>query len=627
MAVAFAAVLPIANGAAQEEVANRQERARIKFDELHERMRQLESVLADTEPDESRVLQAGNRLIQEFEIHEDMRVVAELLKEESWDQALTQMDQLRRELTKLMDLLLNRDTDLQKILEQIEEWEKYKERLEGLIDEQQREKDDAAKTEALEKLLQDLEQAKQRVDQIMVAQEVLRDETNQAGMAAAPQTAEQMADRQGELKQTTEDLADDLAQIEKDAAQLETQEGEAGAGQAGEPKAGSPSEGGASAAGAGSSSGSASSAASSMGQSQQKLQQNKPESSLQDQDQALDKLQGLRDQLDQLSEEARRKLLALPFEQQLKAQETTQIDTATLAKDMEQGQSADRSGEPTGAPGTKNVQQAVPKQQSAAGMLEERKPGSAKQKQQDAKEELEEAQRQLDEALEQLRQELQDEVLRSLEERFGAMLARQKELSAGTRAVERLRGESLAATEGMPASLAQRCEEISGGELGLASEAGSALQLLQEEGTTAVFPAIIEILKEDLEHVADSLATYKTGATTQKDQADIEETLRMLINALRKQIEENEGQPGEAGESGEPPLVPMSAELKLIMFLQQRVADRTKSYDTDVPQQLRVTEQAAEEALGISRKQGQVEDLTRKLAVKINKENQGGDRK
>ena len=71
----------------------------------------------------------------------------------------------------------------------------------------------------------------------------------------------------------------------------------------------------------------------------------------------------------------------------------------------------------------------------------------------------------------------------------------------------------------------------------------------------------------------------------------------------------------------------MSAELKLIMFLQQRVADRTKSYDTDVPQQLRVTEQAAEEALGISRKQGQVEDLTRKLAVKINKDNQGGDRR
>lgn len=73
-------------------------------------------------------------------------------------------------------------------------------------------------------------------------------------------------------------------------------------------------------------------------------------------------------------------------------------------------------------------------------------------------------------------------------------------------------------------------------------------------------------------------------------------------------------------------MVPRSAELKLIQKLQKRVYKRTKSYDTAVPKQVRVTDEARTEALEISRKQGKVEDLTRKLANKINKEQQANDR-
>ncbi|MHC4516404.1 MAG: hypothetical protein ACYS5W_22285 [Planctomycetota bacterium] len=69
-------------------------------------------------------------------------------------------------------------------------------------------------------------------------------------------------------------------------------------------------------------------------------------------------------------------------------------------------------------------------------------------------------------------------------------------------------------------------------------------------------------------------------------------------------------------------MVPRSAELKLIKMLQERVHKRTKRYDQDVPKQLRVTEEGKEEAVEISRKQGKVEKLTRKLANRINKEGQ-----
>jgi len=74
-------------------------------------------------------------------------------------------------------------------------------------------------------------------------------------------------------------------------------------------------------------------------------------------------------------------------------------------------------------------------------------------------------------------------------------------------------------------------------------------------------------------------------------------------------------------------LVPRSAELKLIQKLQKRVLKRTQNYDIAVPEQLRVADEAKDEALEISRKQGKVESLTRKLANKINKlEQQANDR-
>jgi len=65
--------------------------------------------------------------------------------------------------------------------------------------------------------------------------------------------------------------------------------------------------------------------------------------------------------------------------------------------------------------------------------------------------------------------------------------------------------------------------------------------------------------------------------------------------------------------------------LKLIQKLQKRVLKRTQNYDTSVPEQLRVTEEAKDEAFEISRKQGKVEKLTRKLANKINKEQQANN--
>jgi hypothetical protein len=341
---------------------------------------------------------------------------------------------------------------------------------------------------------------------------------------------------------------------------------------------------------------------------------------LKDQDQAIEKLGQTIEELDRMAEEANRELLKLPFENMTKAQEKTKTDTDTLSKDMEQGEKTDETGETKPTPGKNKVQQAVPKQKAAAGQLKELKP--AKQKQQDAKEDLESARDELDEAIAQLRQQLQDEILRALEERFAAMLAKQKELSEITRVVNKQRETILTASGDLPASLVERCQGIASGEFDLGTEAADALKLLDEEGTTAVFPEIVTDLKDELYGVAKMCRGNDTGERVQARQKEIEETLALLINSLRRSIEQREGNPGSCNCNGQPQLVPISAELKLIRYLQDKVNKRTIESDKAVAEDARETDEAKAAAKALSDKQVKVRDLTRKLAAKLNQENQ-----
>lgn len=515
------------------QVANdRQEQARQRFTALHRKMQELQVVLSTTAPEESRVLKLGNRHIQEAQIQESMEGVAALLQAERWDEAIERMGTVRTDLEDLLALLQNKNVDLKKLLEEIERLSQFKDRVDKLIDEQVREKNASAEVEALEKHLRELEAAKAKVGELVREQTKLRDATNESGLNVGDKAAE-MADRQGELKKQAEDLAEELDKIGKDAEKVAKPEEDGGA-KPGEPKdgdkAGKPGEGK-----PGSCAGACQGAAQSMGEAQQKLEANKPESSLEDQNKAIEKLKEALGDLEKLSEEARRRLLQIPFEQQIKAQEQTQAATDKLAEDMqasEQGEDA----KPT--PGKKNVQQSVPKQKAAAGQLKERKPGKAKQDQQDAEDELQQAKKELEDALAQLRQEMQDQVLRALEERLAAMLVKQRELSALTKVTDRLKGEAVAAAEVVPASIRERCGRESQGEAGLASESHDAIKLLEEDGTTAVFPELFAELETSLTEIADRLAQFESGTATQEMQRSVEELMGMLLDALKKQIEE-----------------------------------------------------------------------------------------
>jgi chromosome segregation ATPase len=567
-ALVFACAPPLASCLRAQDpptaAVGKQDLARAKFKELTERMQKLMGVLQSTEPEGSKILSLGLRFAQEKKLQARLDAAGTLLQQERWDEALVGMTEVKADLAKLLELLQNRDADLRKLLEEIERLSGLRDRVEALAKEQGEEKDDSARAEALKDHLADIEAKKQAIAALLAEQQKVREQTNELGTQAAAEAAQPLADKEGKLQEDTDKLAKALeaterkdAELKKDAAAREAKAKAAKDGKPsdgkeskpseakpneakpsdpkdGEPKDGKPSEGG------GNCSGSAGKASQSMAQAQKQLGDKKPESSLKDQDHAIEALKQAQKELEKMAEEAQRELLKLPFEQQAKKQEQTQHATDTLAKDMEKADAQqDENGEPKQTPGKKRVQQAVPKQKAAAGQLKEYKP--AKQKQQDAKEDLEAAQKELEEAIAQLRQQLQDEVLRALEERFTAMLARQRELSAQTKTLHGTRNNVLTASGDLPAALVARIGELATGEDELRAEASDAHKLIEEDGTTATFGPITEQLRDDLAALVVRLRGNETGVPVQSAQREIEEMLELLINALRKTIELKEG--------------------------------------------------------------------------------------
>jgi hypothetical protein len=112
--------------------------------------------------------------------------------------------------------------------------------------------------------------------------------------------------------------------------------------------------------------------------------------------------------------------------------------------------------------------------------------------------------------------------------------------------------------------------------------------------------------------VADLLAGQNTGVYTQQVQKEIEKTLEELIEALqRAQQQGGGGGGGGGGQQQNPPLVPNSAELKLLKAAQLRVNRRTQSFDENRPA---VLEPALKREIdNIAKRQQGVADMTQEM--------------
>jgi len=99
-----------------------------------------------------------------------------------------------------------------------------------------------------------------------------------------------------------------------------------------------------------------------------------------------------------------------------------------------------------------------------------------------------------------------------------------------------------------------------------------------------VFPAVIEQLGEDMRDVAERLARIKTGVLTQTMEEEIATTLEDIVGAVERKLEEMKQQGKSSQQSQSPqdqPLLPTSAELKLLKSMQVRVLSRTRAIETE----------------------------------------------
>ncbi len=310
-------------------------------------------------------------------------------------------------------------------------------------------------------------------------------------------------------------------------------------------------------------------------------------------------LDNLKKALDDLKKE-RDRIAKLPPEHNdamAKAQDKTGDDTGDLAKKMAQAKSSSpggASGQPgseggeggeggEGAPGTEDVQQAQQQMQQAAKKLGEKDPKSAQKPQKDAVDKLKKAREEIEKRLAQLRKEMQEELLAALEARFREMLNKQKPVTLETASLDGIRKQREW----------KRAEKLNCAKLGqeekfIGTLADVALQIIKEDGTTIVFPRIVERLRDDLYAVSERLKAEQTDGYTQDLQLEIERTLQDLIEALQRaqEVSDQSPPPGESPPPGQPqpqPLVPNSAELKLIKNAQLRVNRLTTSFDKNRP--------------------------------------------
>ena len=315
---------------------------------------------------------------------------------------------------------------------------------------------------------------------------------------------------------------------------------------------------------------------------EEKLGSGKPADAKRQQEKALDELEKALSEL----EKEKRRIESLPpeiLEQLAKEQRRNRDKTMDIVKAMEKAPKAKKSEDDAGGegqkpkqPGQEQMKQAGDAQQKAADNMQQDNPEQAEKEQKQAEQKMEKALEEIEERLSQLREETNEEKLARLESRFREMFDRQNIASVMTIEIEdkrsnleqiRLRDELLI--------LRLATEELEIRELGQ-----QAYDLLLEDGTSSVFPEVVQDLRVELASAANLLQSQKTDPYTQLVQKEIEITILDLLDALKKAKQEaKKGGGGGGGGGGKQPLLKKSAELKILRMRQRRLNRRTKKLE------------------------------------------------
>ncbi len=588
----------------------RQKRVERMMDEMERKFNRLAEALEQGgESDRAERLIKTLQQSKELLIQDRMAKITAMLNDAQLETATAQQQAIIDDLRLLIKMLLD-DDNIEK-LKEIDRLNRWREQIGELLKEQNAQLRESEKIANKDQTLADIAAQIRAIEKLIEKQTQVNENIKGArdqGIQAFPK----VADRQHGVRKETEQVAKAIAEAagqgegegSKDGSEGEPKDG-AKDGAKGEPKDGSKdgakdgskdgSEGGSKDGSQGGSK-AGSQGASEPGQknlqkaaenqksAENNLQKAKGGDAQKDGEKALEDLKAA---LDELKKEERR-IASLPpeaFEDLAQKQDKTGEKTASLNEEMKKGDGGQGSGGESGeggqkSPGQQQVQEAQQAMQRASGGLREQDPEGAARQQREAVRQLEKALQEIEKRLAQLREETQEEKLARLEQRFTEMLARQRVATNETQQLDKKR------EEGAPLRRAERLAlaKLAGEEFELAEAAQEALDILIEDGTSVVFPRIVEGLQEDLRRTGQLLESQRTDAYTQEMQKEIESTLEELIDALRRQRKQKQGGGGGGGGGGEPPLLPNSAELKLLKAAQLRVNRLTKAFDANRPE-------------------------------------------
>jgi hypothetical protein len=624
----------------------RQQRVERMMQDLERKFKSLKLALQQNEPERAERLQITLNKAKELLIQKRMTDITKLLDQTQLDTATDGQKALLADIRALLELLLDEKSEKDKNREEFERLSQWKAEIENIIKQERGEKRETDKLSNKDKAQAALE-AKIKALEAVIAQEKGIIEATQAARAEGIQGLGKIAGDQEGARKKAEGIANQIAKEGGDEKGPYESSGGPPMGPMGPMGPSGPMSPMNPAAPAAPPTPAApqtpaappnrpaepgekplNQAIENQKQAESNLQQGKGKNAQQDEENALANLQKA---LNELKNEAQR-IASLPpeaFEKLAKKQDDIANQTAQVEQKMQEAAKAAGGGQGGGEggggkpqPGQQKVQQAQKSMQQASGGLRKQDPADANRQQGKAIKELEEALREIEERLAQLREETQLEKLARLEARFREMLSIQQRLTVQTAALEKKRSEnggtlaradrnSVRAIGDDERRMEAVRSETEAKDAGLAGKAHQALEIILDDGTSVVFPDVVEQLRDDLITVGGLLAdNMRTDAYTASMQKEIETTLEELIEALQQAQQQKEGMGGGGGGGGEPPLLPNSAELKLLRAAQMRVNRRTASLEQARPKEGPLDDVLKGETQKVAERQAEIGEMT-----------------
>ena len=584
------------NQAAFSPLTAKEEMIRDRLDRLRDRIFDLQQKLARNEPENAARLARALKRSGEMGLAEQLEEIIEMLKDPGeLASAVDQQNEWIEKADRLLDILLERDSSDRQRDERIDRLQAQRKQLSKLMKQQRGLRDASARSSVLQRLERQYEQFLRRID-------ALADRQTEAGKAAADLSnlgedeKKALAERQEESSRMAGELSEDLKHASDSRPDSHADSADA---QAAREAAGKAAK-------------AAKNAADAMRESGQELEAGDPNAAQKANEQANEALRQARELIERALEE-----LGERSSSRGQAGEQGEVaeDTRGLAENMRKGgkegggqgsQQSERSQQPT--PGSENLDRAGDHMDDATQSLKEDNPEQATEQQESAVEKLRQTQQELEDELNQLRKEDRGEMLRDLEARFRFMLAKQRGINADTDILAELGRQDFARADRL------RVAELAERQRSLGEKASGCVHILDEEGTTIVFPRVVGQLSTDMNAVATRLSELLVDPLTQAMQKELIETLEQLLESVKRMQQENEQPEGmPMDDDRNSPLLPASAELKLLRSSQHRINTRTQAIESMRQTGGEASDTLARDFRQVAERQTECEEIARQL--------------